>query len=175
MFNLLFFKKQIALLSSLKSSLPNPRSWRFSLMVSSKSFKFYTWYLYLWSILIFGCGLRFRMGGTFFAYVSSTIPEPLLKLLSLLERIAFVLLSRIHCLHLPESVSGFSMLFPLINVTILLPVLPCRDWFPPNLSFFFKTVFTILVPLPSHMNFRIQFLISIRNLSWILIGITLYL
>lgn len=111
MFNLLFFKKQIALLSSLKSSLPNPRSWRFSLMVSSKSFKFYTWYLYLWSILIFGCGLRFRMGGTFFANVSSTIPEPLLKLLSLLERIAFVLLSKIHCLHLPESVSGFSMLF----------------------------------------------------------------
>ena len=67
--------------------------------------------LYLRSILIFGYGLRFRMGGTFFAYVSSTIPEPLLKPLSLLQRIAFVLLSKIHCLHLPESVSGLSMLF----------------------------------------------------------------
>ena len=175
MFNLLFFKKQIALLSSLKSSLPNPRSWRFSLMVSSKSFKFYTWYLYLWSILIFGCGLRFRMGGTFFCickfnYSRTTVETTVLAWKNCL------------CPFVKNSLPPFAWVclwvlyaLPLINVTILLPVLPCRDWFPPNLSFFFKTVFTILVPLPSHMNFRIQFLISIRNLSWILIGITLYL
>ena len=35
------------------------------------------------------------MGGIFFAYVNPTIPEPRLKPLSFLQRIAFVLLSNI--------------------------------------------------------------------------------
>ena len=64
---------------------------------------------------------------------------------------------------------------PLTNVTILLPILPCLDQFPPTLFFFFKIIFTILVPLPFHINFRINLLISIKNLAQILIGVTLHL
>ena len=92
--------------------------------------------------------------------------------------IVFAPLLKINCVYTCGSVSEFSSLFHQAMVHPLpLPhhryygsfiVIKSGNVIPPNLSYFFRIVFTLLVLLPFHVNSRISLSMSAKNTAVIL-------